>query len=79
MRLPWGIALCLIFLIAAGIHDVLTKSLGSGNAINVVHATVDALKKLERPEQVAARRGLPVEHVVPAAILKAQAAEKAGV
>jgi small subunit ribosomal protein S5 len=64
---------------AAGIHDVLTKSLGSGNAINVVHATVDALKKLERPEQVAARRGLPVEHVVPAAILKAQAAEKAGV
>ncbi len=63
---------------AAGIHDVLTKSLGSGNAINVVHATVDALKKLERPEQVAARRGLPVEHVVPAAILKAQAAEKAG-
>jgi small subunit ribosomal protein S5 len=64
---------------AAGIHDVLTKSLGSGNAINVVHATVDALKKLERPEQVAARRGLSVEHVVPAAILKAQAAEKAGV
>ena len=44
----------------------------------MVHATVDALKKLERPEQVAARRGLPVEHVVPAAILKAQAAEKAG-
>ena len=64
---------------AAGIHDVLTKSLGSGNAINVVHATVDALKKLERPEQVASRRGLTVEHVVPAAILKAQAAEKAGV
>ena len=43
----------------AGIHDVLSKSLGSDNAINVVHATVAALKGLERPEAVAARRGLP--------------------
>ena len=45
----------------AGIHDVLSKSLGSDNAINIVHATVQALKGLERPEAVAARRGLPVE------------------
>jgi small subunit ribosomal protein S5 len=52
----------------------LSKSLGSDNAINVVHATVAALKMLELPEQVAARRGLPVEHVAPAALLKAQAA-----
>src|SRR5437868_12729826 len=37
----------------AGIHDVLSKSLGSSNAINIVHATVDALKRLESPEQVA--------------------------
>ena len=44
----------------AGIHDVLSKSLGSDNAINIVHATVAALKGLERPEEVAARRGLPV-------------------
>ncbi len=58
----------------AGIHDVLSKSLGSTNAINVVHATVAALKGLERPESVAARRGLPLEHVAPAAMLRARAA-----
>jgi small subunit ribosomal protein S5 len=57
----------------AGIHDVLSKSLGSSNAINIVHATVKALKGLERPEQVAARRGLPLEDVAPAALLRAQA------
>ena len=58
----------------AGIHDVLSKSLGSSNAINIVHATVAALKGLERPEAVAARRGLPVDQVAPAAMLRAQAA-----
>jgi len=58
----------------AGIHDVLSKSLGSSNAINIVHATVDALKALEAPEAVAARRGLPLEDVAPASMLKAQAA-----
>ena len=58
----------------AGIHDVLSKSLGSDNAINIVHAAVAALKGLERPEQVAARRGLPVDRVAPAAMLRAQAA-----
>src|ERR671918_2029043 len=47
----------------AGIHDILSKSLGSSNAINIVHATVDALKRLEEPAAVAARRGLPVEDV----------------
>jgi small subunit ribosomal protein S5 len=57
----------------AGIHDVLSKSLGSSNAINIVHATVKALKSLERPEQVAARRGRPLEDVAPAALLRAQA------
>ena len=57
---------------AAGVHDVLSKSLGSSNAINIVHATVAALKALESPEMVAKRRGLPVEHVAPAALLKAQ-------
>jgi len=59
---------------AAGIHDVLSKSLGSSNAINIVHATVTALKSLERPEQVAARRGLPLEDVAPEGLLKARAA-----
>jgi len=57
----------------AGIHDVLSKSLGSSNAINIVHATVAALKMLERPEQVAARRGKPLEEVAPAALLRSQA------
>ena len=42
----------------AGIHDVLSKSLGSSNQINIVHATVEALKMLEEPEAVAARRGM---------------------
>jgi small subunit ribosomal protein S5 len=58
----------------AGIHDVLSKSLGSSNAINIVHATVEALRNLEQPEAVAARRGLPLEHVAPAALLRARAA-----
>src|SRR6266540_2549592 len=57
----------------AGIHDVLSKSLGSSNPINIVHATVAALKSLETPEQVAIRRGLPVEDVAPAAMLRARA------
>jgi small subunit ribosomal protein S5 len=57
----------------AGIHDVLSKSLGSSNPINIVHATVAALKSLESPEAVAARRGLPVEDVAPAAMLAARA------
>src|SRR5512141_2427698 len=58
----------------AGIHDVLSKSLGSDNAINVVHATAQALRELERPEAVAARRCLALEDVAPAAMLRAQAA-----
>ena len=61
----------------AGIHDVLSKSLGSDNSINVVHATVAALRGLEQPEAVAARRGLPVEHVAPAAMLRARAEARA--
>ena len=51
----------------AGIHDVLSKSLGSDNPINIVHATVTALKSLSRPEEIAARRGLPIEDVAPKA------------
>ncbi|GAB2534288.1 30S ribosomal protein S5 [Brachybacterium huguangmaarense] len=61
----------------AGVHDVLSKSLGSSNAINIVHATVAALQQLEEPEAVAARRGLPVEDVVPAPLLRAQAEGRA--
>ena len=61
----------------AGIHDVLSKSLGSSNPINIVHATVAALQGLMRPEEVAARRGLPIEDVAPAAMLRARAAAMA--
>nr|NLI48973.1 30S ribosomal protein S5 [Propionibacterium sp.] len=56
----------------AGVSDVLAKSLGSSNAINVVHATVAALQQLEEPEQVAKRRGMSVEDVTPAALLRAR-------
>ena len=58
----------------AGIHDVLSKSLGSSNAINIVHATVAALQALVRPEEIAAKRGLSLEEVAPAAMLRARAA-----
>ncbi len=57
----------------AGVHDVLSKSLGSSNPINIVHATVAALRGLEPPEAVAARRGLPLEDVAPASLLRARA------
>jgi small subunit ribosomal protein S5 len=62
----------------AGIHDILSKSLGSDNAINVVHATIAALKMIQRPEEVAARRGLPLEDVAPAQMLRARAAAAQG-
>ena len=46
---------------AAGVTDILTKSLGSNNPINVVRATIHALTNLVTPEQVARERGIPVE------------------
>jgi small subunit ribosomal protein S5 len=58
----------------AGVHDVLSKSLGSSNPINIVHATVAALRGLMRPEEIAGRRGLPLEDVAPPAMLRARAA-----
>src|SRR3954454_11546707 len=60
---------------AAGVSDVLSKSLGSSNPINIVHATMQALKDLVRPEEIAARRGLPLEDVPPAAMLRARAGQ----
>ena len=67
----------------AGIHDVLSKSLGSSNTINIVHATVEALKQLEEPRAVAARRGLEFDQVAPARLVRAEAeataSAKAGV
>jgi small subunit ribosomal protein S5 len=57
----------------AGIHDVLSKSLGSSNTINIVHATVEALQQLEEPRAVAARRGLDFDEVAPARLVRAEA------
>ncbi len=61
----------------AGVHDVLSKSLGSSNTLNIVHATVAALKQLEEPRAVAARRGLEFDQVAPARIVRAEAAKVA--
>jgi small subunit ribosomal protein S5 len=49
---------------AAGYRNLLTKSLGSNNATNVAWATMDALRRLERAEDVAERRGLSVQSVL---------------
>ena len=61
----------------AGVQDILCKSLGSDNAINVVHATVDGQKQLVRPAEVAARRGKSIEEVAPARMLRARAGQEA--
>jgi small subunit ribosomal protein S5 len=53
------------------VHDVLAKSLGSPNAINVARATINGLKSLQRPDEVARRRGLPADSFVPKGLLRA--------
>jgi small subunit ribosomal protein S5 len=58
-----------VILEEAGVHDVLCKSLGSSNAINVARATINGLKSLQRPDVVAARRGLAAEDFVPKGVL----------
>jgi small subunit ribosomal protein S5 len=50
---------------AAGVRDILTKSLGSANVLNVVQATFDALEQLKDPQEEAARRGKNVNDVMP--------------
>jgi small subunit ribosomal protein S5 len=50
---------------AAGIRDILTKSLGSANVLNVVKATFEALEQLKSPEEEASRRGKPVKELLP--------------
>jgi small subunit ribosomal protein S5 len=55
----------------AGISDVLCKSLGSSNGINVAHATIVGLKSLMRPEQLSRLRGKPAEELVPRGVLRA--------
>ncbi|MDN6740540.1 MAG: 30S ribosomal protein S5, partial [Corynebacterium casei] len=56
---------------------ILSKSLGSDNALNVVRATMDGLKQLVRPEEVAARRGKSLEEVAPARMLRQRAGQEA--
>ena len=53
----------------AGISDVLAKSLGTSNPINVVHATVAALKALREPSKIAELRGLELEEFLPKKML----------
>jgi len=50
---------------AAGISDILTKSLGSSNILNVVYATIEALESLKSPQEEAARRGKNITEVTP--------------
>ena len=49
----------------AGIRDILAKSLGTTNPVNLLKATVNGLKSLRRPEEVAKVRGVPLSHVLP--------------
>ena len=60
-----------IILEEAGIRDVLCKSLGSPNHINVARATIDGLRNLQRPDQIASLRGLAAEEFVPGGMLAA--------
>ena len=48
----------------AGVRDILTKSLGSSNAINIVSATIEGLKSLKRAEEVSSLRGIEVEKLL---------------
>ena len=56
---------------AAGVRDILAKSLGSSNGINVAHATIDGLKNVRRPDDIARLRGKSPEEVTPGGLLRA--------
>src|SRR5436309_2452017 len=61
----------------AGIKDILSKSMGSSNQINIVKAAVQGLQSLRRPHQVARLRGREVHEVAPKPMLEAVAAAEA--
>ena len=63
----------------AGIQDVLCKSLGSANHINVARATIAGLKGLRRPDEIAEMRGIPAEDFVPKALLDSYLRSEAGI
>lgn len=60
-----------VILEEAGVHDVLCKSLGSSNHINVARATIAGLQALQRPDVIARRRGLSADEVTPSGLLRA--------
>lgn len=60
-----------VILEEAGVHDVLCKSLGSSNHINVARAAIKALQMLRRPEEIAKLRGMDEEDFVPKGLLRA--------
>ena len=60
-----------VILEEAGVHDVLCKSLGSANHINVARATVAGLQALKRPDEVARTRGKSPEEITPPGLLRA--------
>lgn len=60
-----------IILEEAGVHDVLCKSLGSANHINVARATINGLKSQRRPDEIARLRGIPADTFVPKGLLEA--------
>jgi small subunit ribosomal protein S5 len=62
----------------AGIHDVLAKSLGSSNHINVARATIAGLQALQRPDDIARKRGLGAEEFTPKGLLAAYNESKRG-
>src|ERR687888_574933 len=59
----------------AGIRDILAKSLGTTNPINMLKATVNGLQRLRRPDEVAATRGLTISQVLPVGTKERQAAQ----
>lgn len=67
-----------VILEEAGVHDVLCKSLGSSNHINVARATIAGLQALQRPDVIARRRGLTPEEVTPKGLLTAYQASNRG-
>jgi small subunit ribosomal protein S5 len=62
---------------AAGIKDILSKSMGSSNPINIVHAVMAGLRALRRPVDIAAARGRDVHEIAPRPMLEAMAAAEA--
>ena len=67
-----------VILEEAGIHDVLCKSLGSANHINVARATIEALKQQKTPDAIAKARGKSLEEVTPKGVLRAYLESKNG-